>query len=87
MLDLDTQVAQRRLVAPATRVPLTHEGPNLRTVDGREVYPVVSGVPILLTDPVRVSAALEAQEGAMVREYEAPAPGRLRALYRRQERD
>jgi len=83
MLDLDTQVAQQRLVAPATRVPLTHEGRSLRTVDGQAIYPVVAGVPILLTDPSRIAGLLEAQEGAMVREYEAPPSGRLRELYRR----
>lgn len=83
MLDLDVQVAQRRLVSPGTRVPLAQEGRNLRTVDGRHVFPVVSGVPILLSDPSRISAALEAQDGAMVREYAAPPPGRLRGLYQR----
>lgn len=83
MLDLDAQVAQQRLVSPGTRVPLAHEDRNLRTLDGRHVYPVVAGVPILLSDPSRISAALEAQDGAMVREYEAPPPGRLRGLYRR----
>jgi SAM-dependent methyltransferase len=83
MLDLDVQVAQRRLVSPGTRVPLAHEGRSLRTVDGRHVYPVVAGVPILLSDPSRISATLEAQDGAMVREYAAPPPGRLRGLYQR----
>lgn len=83
MLDLDAQVAQQRLVSPETRVPLAHDGRSLRTVDGRHVYPVVSGVPILLSDPSRIRAALEAQDGAMVREYEAPPPGRLRGLYQR----
>jgi SAM-dependent methyltransferase len=83
MLDLDTQIALKRLVSPGTRVPLTHEGRSLRTVDGRQVYPVVSGVPILLADPSRITALLAAQDGAMVREYEAPPPGRLRGLYQR----
>jgi uncharacterized protein YbaR (Trm112 family) len=83
MLDLDTQIALKRLVSPGARVPLAHAGRSLRTVDGRRDYPIVSGVPILLTDPSRMTAALEAQRGAMLREYEAPLPGRLRGLYRR----
>ena len=83
MLDLDTQVALKRLVSPGTRLPLAHEGTTLCTVDGRYVYPVIAGVPMLLTDPARIAAALEAQGGAMVSEYEAPAPGRFRAFYRR----
>jgi len=83
MLDLQRQIAERRLVSPETRVPLAPEGANLRTIDGRQVYPVVEGVPILLADPARIRAALAAQDGAMVREYEAPPPGRVRALYRR----
>jgi SAM-dependent methyltransferase/uncharacterized protein YbaR (Trm112 family) len=83
MLDLERQVRDRRLVSPATRLPLIHEGTSLRTADGREAYPVVAGVPILLADPARIEAALAAQGGAMVREYQAPSRGRLRTLYRR----
>jgi SAM-dependent methyltransferase len=80
--DLDRQIALRKLVSPQTHVPLTREGESLRTVDGRHAYPIVQGVPILLADPARITAALGAEDGAMVKEYEAPPPGRLRAWYR-----
>jgi SAM-dependent methyltransferase len=82
VLDLDRQIALKKLVCPQTRVPLTHEGSNLRTVDGEHVYSIVHGVPVLLADPSQVAADLGAQDGAMVREYEASPPGRLRGLYR-----
>ncbi len=83
MLTTEKQLSLQKLVAPGTRLPLIQEGGNLRTADGRQVYSVVSGVPILLTDPSRISAALAAQDGAMVSEYEGPPPGRWRRLYQR----
>jgi tetratricopeptide (TPR) repeat protein/uncharacterized protein YbaR (Trm112 family) len=83
MCDLDRQIALGKLVSPQTGVPLTREGESLRTVDGNDAYPIVHGVPILLVDPAGIAAALGAQDAAMVREYEAPPPGRLRAWYQR----
>lgn len=83
MLDLGRQLALQKLVCPVTRVPLVRNGESLRTMDGKRSYPLVRGVPVLLADPGRSAAALAAADGAMVREYAAPAPRRLRGLYRR----
>jgi SAM-dependent methyltransferase/uncharacterized protein YbaR (Trm112 family) len=84
MLDFGRQLALGKLVCPRTRVPLVLDGgASLRTLDGKCSYPIVRGVPILLTDPRRTAAALAVQDGAMVREYSAPPPGGLRGFYRR----
>jgi SAM-dependent methyltransferase len=83
MLDLSRQLALRKLVCPVTREPLIPDYGTLRTLDGTRSYPVVGGVPILLPDPERYPAALEAGDGAMVQEYASPRQGRLRSGYRR----
>jgi len=83
MLELGRQLALRKLVCPLTRVPLVQDGESLQTIDGKRTYPLVRGVPVLLADPGRYAAALAAEGGAMVKEYAAGPPGRLRRLYRR----
>jgi SAM-dependent methyltransferase/uncharacterized protein YbaR (Trm112 family) len=83
MLSLDDQIRLRKLACPRTRQPLTREGDRLVTLDRETSYPLIAGVPILLSDPEVVAGYLSRQEGSMVAEYTQPKSSLLRTTYDR----
>jgi SAM-dependent methyltransferase/uncharacterized protein YbaR (Trm112 family) len=83
MLSLHDQTLSHRLVCPKTLRPLALQGDRLVTTDGEVSYPVLNGVPILLSDPDAAAGALARQEGSMVAEYTRPRQGLLRAVQAR----
>jgi SAM-dependent methyltransferase len=77
MVSIDQQIETGRLVCPSSHQRLVREGDRLRTADGRFVYPVVNGVPVLL-ERDRQTAYLNQLDGAMSEVY--ARAGRLPAL-------
>jgi len=69
MLSLDDQLRLRKLACPKTRQPLSREMDRLVTADRQISYPLVAGVPILLSDPEVAAGYLAEQAGSMVAEY------------------
>ncbi|MBU4201110.1 MAG: methyltransferase domain-containing protein [Verrucomicrobia bacterium] len=68
MLNVKKQIADGRLVCPVTRQRLVIEDNRLRSLDGRFVYPLIQGVPILV-NPDRQTEYLSQLNGWMQREY------------------
>jgi len=78
---LESQIAEGRLVCPKTRQPLRLAGDRLVTENGGISYPLIAGVPILLSAE-RSAAYLSGQDASMASEYERSRPGALRSLLR-----
>jgi SAM-dependent methyltransferase len=78
---IESQVAERKLVCPKTRQPLILVDDHLISEDGKISYPLINGVPILLS-PERSAAYLSRQDAAMAAEYNQERPGALRSVYR-----
>ena len=68
MPSIEQQIETGRLVCPSSRQPLVRDGDRLMTRDGRFVYPIVKGVPVLL-DRERQAGYLTQLDGAMREQY------------------
>jgi hypothetical protein len=66
---LSLQLARGQLVCPRTREALYLRGEHLESVTGESRYPIVRGVPVLVTDEERVASYLALQGSSMVAEY------------------
>jgi SAM-dependent methyltransferase len=77
-VNVTEQVRQGRLVCPVSRQELIEQGDELVTRDGSRRYPVVSGVPVLHTDPERIGAYKNQGQGQMHAEYLETSRSRLR---------
>ena len=77
------QAQRGQLVCPRTRQRFVLEGDRLVTANGEYLYPVIAGVPVLLTDSDRVQGYLSQQEGRMVAEYTRAAEPSVKSLVRR----
>jgi SAM-dependent methyltransferase len=80
-LCLESQIAERRLVCPKTRQLLHIAGDRLLADGGEISYPLIDGVPILLSAE-RSAAYLSRQSSSMASEYQRARPGALRSLLR-----
>lgn len=82
MLPVTEQILQGRLVCPLTRQKLSARDGRLVTEDGGQTYPLVGGVPILVSDATRQASYRQEAGGSMHAEYLAPKPPRLRESLR-----
>ena len=80
---LSAQLDRQQLVCPRTREPLRRNGDHLESVTGATRYPLVEGVPLLLSDPERTRQYLGLQGGGMVAEYTGAPRKRLRTAWER----
>jgi SAM-dependent methyltransferase len=77
---LESQIAGRKLVCPKTLVPLLMEGDRLVSESGAASYPLVDGVPVLLSAD-RSATYLSRLDAAMAIEYTQVRPSILRSTY------
>ncbi len=82
-LPVPLQIERGLLACPRTRKPLRGAGDCLEDEAGETRYPVLDGVPVLLTDSERVSRYLGLQGGNMVAEYVKPSRSLLREIWDR----
>ena len=80
---LSLQLEREQLVCPRTRQPLRLNGDHLESATGATRYPIVDGVPLLLSDPERTLRDLGLQGGGMVAEYTGAPRKRLRRAWER----
>jgi SAM-dependent methyltransferase len=80
---LALQLERGDLVCPRHRQPLHLAGDGLESVRGGSRYPIVGGVPLLLSDPERTRRYLGQQEGSMVAEYTGAPRRPLRKAWER----
>lgn len=71
MLGIEQQVKEGRLVCPVSRQRLVLSDNHLSSLDGRFVYYLSDGVPVLL-EPDRQAAFLAQRGGTMLRQYTEP---------------
>lgn len=82
MLTVAEQIREGRLVCPLTRQRLSVRDDRLVTEDGRQSYPRVGGVPILISDARRQASYRQQAGGSMHAEYLAPKTSRVRESLR-----
>jgi SAM-dependent methyltransferase len=84
MLPVKKQIAEGRLVCPATHQTLIIKSDHLETVDGSHRYSIKNGIPILFANLSRQAQYLNENNGAMEKEYNLTNPVRkkLRYLFR-----
>ncbi len=68
MLSIEKQIETGKLVCPTTHQRLTIQGNQLTTLDRHYVYPLVNGVPILLSEK-KQQEYLKEQDGTMEQIY------------------
>ena len=71
MLSVEQQIENGQLVCPFSHQRLLREDNHLHTPDGRYVYPLIKGVPVLLNQE-RQAAYLSQLNGVMSQQYTQP---------------
>src|SRR5437868_6267533 len=71
MLTLEEQLSRGALVCPRSHARLVRDGSSLRGESRGTVYPIVDGVPVLLSDPAATALELVKHDAGMSREYAA----------------
>jgi hypothetical protein len=71
MLSVEQQIENGQLVCPVSHQPLVREDHQLHTADGRYVYPLIQGVPVLL-NPEQQTSYLSQLNGVMRQQYTEP---------------